>query len=184
MQLTGVDISNMYFDFSPIVQFLLPIIVAIFLIRLKEPTKIVIVAKRIVGVLVIFEGIVFLITFLFAFYEGIDNVKPLSILLFIVSVILAICIIRLGKDCLFGKRKAYTKGTNEGQTLTGDLAGRKRQPNTDNTDNIMHGKRAGNSEETIDEKYAAENSSWVCPNCNTINANCVHQCPVCYCHKP
>lgn len=35
------------------------------------------------------------------------------------------------------------------------------------------------SQTTLDEKYAAEHDSWICPVCETINPNDSSVCPVC-----
>lgn len=39
--------------------------------------------------------------------------------------------------------------------------------------------KAGTSQKTLDEKYAVEHESWICPRCETINSNSSPICPVC-----
>lgn len=81
------------------------------------------------------------------------------------------------------KSEKKDSGTGKESKLEGDLV-RKEKPGIGGRPEPFPRSGEGKGEKardkkTLDEKYAAEHASWVCPRCETINSNVQSFCPCC-----
>lgn len=73
--------------------------------------------------------------------------------------------------------------TGTGSKLEGDLARKETTGNASRPEPFPRGgedkREKARDKKTLDERYAAEHASWVCPRCETINSDVQSFCPCC-----